>query len=60
VNDCCEYYQEGMDAVNAPIHLLAARNPDQRHYPGKPFEYCPWCGAKTKKEDIFNDIASQR
>ena len=44
--DCCEYYQEGMDKINAPI-ILATIRAGHRTYDGKPFNYCPWCGKAT-------------
>ncbi len=45
---CCDYYQEGLDKLNAPI-ILATVRAGHDTYDGKPFVYCPWCGKKTRK-----------
>ncbi len=48
---CCDYYQEGLDKLNAPI-ILASVRAGYNLYDGKPFVYCPWCGKKTKKPQM--------
>lgn len=44
--DCCEDWKPQCEKVNAPIMLAFARNPQNPQYDGKPFRFCPWCGAK--------------
>ena len=45
--DCCEYYQKGLDELNRIIITEQARNP-KNMYKGEPFKYCPWCGKYTE------------
>ena len=49
--DCCEFYQEGMDKLNAPI-ILATLRAGKQTYDGKPFNYCPWCGAAKTQQAL--------
>lgn len=45
---CCDYYQNGMDKINSFI-VTASIRAGENMYDGKPFVYCPWCGANTRK-----------
>ncbi len=40
--ECCSYYVQGMKEIDL-ITQSAWKND---RYRGRPFEYCPWCGAK--------------
>jgi hypothetical protein len=44
---CCNYYQTGLDKINAPIILQSVRD-SSYIYDGRLFKYCPWCGKKLK------------
>ena len=50
MSECCKYYQEGIDKLNAPIVVASARA-GKDLYSGKPFNYCPWCGTKIRVVD---------
>lgn len=42
----CTDFKENIAILNAPFALATARNPETyRGYTGKPFQFCPWCGA---------------
>lgn len=42
----CPDWIANISKVNAPFHVLTARNPTSyRGYDGKQFGYCPWCGS---------------
>ena len=47
---CCNYFNEGMEKVNAPLFLQAART-GGKGYDGIPFKYCPWCGGNIHHKE---------
>lgn len=44
---CCEYHQIGLDKINGFITTASIRA-GENLYDGRPFDYCPWCGAKIR------------
>ncbi len=41
-DECCSYYLQGTAEIDRFIKKVSIRD----RYRGRPFEYCPWCGAK--------------
>lgn len=42
--ECCADWKPQCEQVNGPIMLQAVRS-GVDFYKGKPFQFCPWCGA---------------
>ena len=40
--ECCDYYLQGIKEIEWFIKSATIND----RYRGRPFEYCPWCGAK--------------
>lgn len=41
----CDDWAPQIDILNGPISLQTIRSGGTYRYSGKPFRYCPWCGA---------------
>lgn len=44
---CCDYHEEGSRKIDNIIFTASARAGGSV-YDGKPWIYCPWCGAQTR------------
>lgn len=47
---CCDDWNANIKKLNAPIELQAIRSGFKWQYDGKPFQFCPWCGAPYRAE----------
>ena len=46
----CDKWEDGIKAVNGPIHLQSMRSGGGYQFDQKfTFNYCPWCGEKLVK-----------
>lgn len=44
--ECCPDWKPQTDFLNGPIVIQTVRSGFTWKYPGKQFNYCPWCGRK--------------
>lgn len=49
IDPCCDCHEEGSEIIDNYIRLAFARTGVQ--YNGKPWIYCPWCGAQNRTAD---------
>jgi len=62
MNECCDYWEIGIDELVRCIDGEQERNPHTKY---TPFNYCPWCGMKREKvvydktESLIRDLNSK-
>lgn len=54
--DCCEDFKPNADKIDAFILLQHARSGGTHAYTGKPFVFCPWCGAALSDSTSTGEI----
>jgi hypothetical protein len=49
--ECCDDWKPNVDKINSFITTACARAGKYDLYDGKPFVFCPWCGAARATRD---------